>query len=182
MDYITMLCERCKKIEATIHLTEIIKDVKSEVHLCESCARDIGLNSKLSNFSLSVPEMLSFLEVNDVTDMDEGNRCMTCGMTFVQYTRQGKVGCADCYTQLDNSLNSVIRSYHGDKKHIGKIPAHVSVNHEPVRQEKVVVKRQSFQELQTRLQNAVMEERFEEAALLRDRIREETEREAHKGI
>jgi hypothetical protein len=43
--------------EATVHLTEIIKNVKSEVHLCEACARGIGLNSKLSNFSLTVPDM-----------------------------------------------------------------------------------------------------------------------------
>ena len=166
-----MLCERCKKEEASIHLTEIIKDVKSEVHLCETCAREIGLNSKLSNFSLSVPEMLSFLEVNEVSGNEqEDTACRMCGTTFMQYSRQGKLGCADCYTQLESSLAAVIRSYHGDRKHVGKMPVNYSSDEIENVVEKIDEEGLSIRELQERLQNAVMDERFEDAAVLRDRI------------
>src|SRR5512136_920682 len=99
-----MLCERCKNIEATIHLTEIIKDLKSELHLCENCAREIGLNSKLSNFSLSIPEMLSFLDVDEVDEYVNGSICRTCGLSFVDYSRESKLGCPDCYRYLGESL------------------------------------------------------------------------------
>ena len=118
-----MQCERCKNTEATIHLTEIIKDVKSEVHLCENCARGIGLNSKLSNFSLTIPEMLSFLDINEVEDYDDGSICKSCGLTFMNYSREGKLGCPDCYRYLSDSLKSVIFGYHGATKYLGKHPS-----------------------------------------------------------
>jgi protein arginine kinase activator len=165
-----MLCERCKKEEASIHLTEIIKDVKSEVHLCETCARDIGLNSKLSNFSLSVPEMLSFLEIDEVKGNEEQTMCKTCGLTFLQYSGNGKLGCPDCYTWLENPLSSVIKSYHGDRKHIGKAPRNFCNNETTGTVEKKIEQSMTVQELRTLLQNAVMEERYEEAAVLRDSI------------
>jgi len=166
-----MHCERCKKTDATIHLTEIIKDVKSEVHLCEECARDIGLNTKLSGFSLSVPEMLSFLEVNEVSPGEETGSCKMCGTRFVQYIKNGKLGCPDCYTYLEGSLESVIKSYHGNTIHVGKIPASFDEKkHEIVEHvESPVI---SLGEMQQKLDQAVTDERYEDAALLRDKIRQ----------
>src|SRR4030042_4582376 len=117
-----MICERCKNLEATIHLNEIIKDVKSEVHLCESCAREIGLNFKLSNFSLSIPEMLSFLDVSEIDEQASGGVCKNCGMSFMDYSREKQLGCPYCYQYLGDSLKSVIAGYHGAIRHIGKQP------------------------------------------------------------
>lgn len=172
MDFPIMLCERCKNIEATIHLTEIIKDVKSEVHLCESCAREIGLNSKLSNFSLSIPEMLSFLDVSEVDEFSAGSVCKSCGLSFMDYSRENKLGCSDCYGYLFDSLKSVIAGYHGATRHVGKQPsATVSIAPETyVRSTKTVTPKKSIEELKNLLSRAVYEERYEEAAQLRDRI------------
>ncbi len=166
-----MQCERCKKTEASIHLTEIIKDVKSEVHLCEECARDIGLNTKLTGFSLSVPEMLSFLEVNDVSPTEEAGICRICGTRFVQYMKEGKLGCSDCYHYLGESLTSVIKSYHGSIRHAGKIPVWFN---DRGQEEKRHVEPQniSIRDMQIKLDEAVIDERFEEAAVLRDKIRQ----------
>jgi len=167
-----MFCEICKKAEATIHLTEIIKDVKSEIHLCENCAREIGLNSKLSNFSISVPEMLTFLDVNDVEEKGDDTICRTCGLSFVDYSRNGKLGCQDCYRYLRDSLLSVIVSYHGEKRHVGKLPGNIcgsgSAVSAPVSGERAGY---TVAELRERLEKAVEEERYEDAAILRDRIR-----------
>ncbi len=169
-----MFCERCKNIEATIHLTEIIKDVKSELHLCENCAREIGLNSKLSNFSLSIPEMLSFLDIDEVDDYVNGSVCKSCGMSFVDYSRESKLGCPDCYRYLGESLKSVIAGYHGAVKHTGKHPNN-PVGITSITYEKTVVAanpKKSMEELKNLLNRAVADERYEEAALLRDKIRE----------
>ncbi len=165
-----MLCERCKNNEATIHLTEIIKDIKSELHLCEGCAREIGLNSKLSNFSLSIPEMLSFLDVEDVNEYVDTNLCKSCGFTFMDYQKTKKVGCPDCYLYLNDSLRPVITAYHGNLKHYGKIPVNmVKINKEEYEVEETVL---SENELKKKLDEAVLEERYEDAAVLRDRIKE----------
>jgi protein arginine kinase activator len=169
-----MLCERCKNIEATIHLTEIIKDVKSEVHLCESCAREIGLNSKLSSFSLSIPEMLSFLDVSEIDEYSAGSVCKSCGLSFMDFSRENKLGCPDCYEHLRDSLKSVIAGYHGATRHVGKhpsVPGSVATEAYPHPARPVTVKK-SIDELKNQLNRAVYEERYEEAAMLRDRINE----------
>jgi protein arginine kinase activator len=169
-----MQCERCKKSEATIHLTEIIKDVKSEVHLCESCARGIGLNSKLSNFSLSIPELLSFLDINEIEDSADGSMCKSCGITYLDFSREGKLGCPDCYLYLNDSLKSAILGYHGATRHIGKHP--INTGSDPRDQSlvniRVLSEKKSVNELKKQLDKAVFDERYEEAAVLRDRIRE----------
>jgi protein arginine kinase activator len=169
-----MFCERCKNIEATIHLTEIIKDVKSEVHLCENCAREIGLNSKLSNFSLSIPEMLSFLDVNEVDGYATGSVCKSCGVSFMDYSRENKLGCPDCYQYLGESLASIIAGYHGATRHTGKHPNNpTGIAAETfTKAARVVNMRKSVEELKGMLSRAVFEERYEEAAALRDKIRE----------
>jgi protein arginine kinase activator len=169
-----MFCERCKNIEATIHLTEIIKDVKSEVHLCENCAREIGLNSKLSNFSLSIPEMLSFLDINDVDEYVSGTVCNTCGISFADYRRESKLGCPDCYQYLGDSLKSVIAGYHGSVKHTGKHPNNPAITAPDAYNKAArMYTKKSTEELKSLLNRAVFEERYEEAAILRDKIREQ---------
>ena len=41
-----MLCQKCKKNSATVHLTDLIKGEKREKHLCESCAAEEGMAVK----------------------------------------------------------------------------------------------------------------------------------------
>jgi protein arginine kinase activator len=172
-----MLCERCKKEEATIHLTEIIQDTRSDVNLCEACAREIGLNSKLSKFSLSLPDIFSFIEMDEFANqkIEASPVCGVCGTTFETYARHGKLGCPDCYTYLSSVMGGIIKGYHGDKKHIGKAPraaalpelAEASAPH-PERSQRSAC---DVDELHEKLQDAVACERYEEAALLRDKIR-----------
>jgi len=168
-----MFCEKCKKTEATIHLSEVIKDMKSEIHLCESCAREVGLNTKISNFSLSLPEMLTFLNVDEVTDYKDGRHCPNCGSDFLEYKRDGKLGCPECYNNLSEFLAPVLAGYHGDKRHIGKFPV---FNNETDTSDKISKDNKSetdnASDLQAQLDSAVNEERYEEAAVLRDKIRE----------
>jgi len=159
-----------------VHLTEIIKNVKSEVHLCETCAREIGLNSKLANFNLTVPDMLSFLEVEEAGDLVDANRCRGCGYTFLDYKKTGKLGCPECYRYLRSSLDPVVASYHGEKRHVGKMPLNYIEMKAPVRvlpdkNIKVAEKTDAIADLKRKLAQAVEEERYEEAAVLRDQIR-----------
>jgi protein arginine kinase activator len=167
-----MLCERCQKRNATIHLTEIVKSVKSEVHLCEKCAREIGLNAKLSDFSLSVPDMLSFFNVEDVKNFHNSSICASCGLTFMEYKRHGKVGCTDCYTYLKKGLEKLILAYHGATTHVGKNPVHFVDDREEELEFFYEHEDESIIMLQEKLNGAIAEERYEDAAIIRDKIRE----------
>lgn len=168
-----MFCEKCKKRDATVHLTEVIKNVKSEIHLCEYCAKEFGLNSKLSNFTLSVPDMLTFLDIEEVGDVEDTNVCATCGLTYMGYKKSGKLGCSDCYQFLKSALDSIIFSYHGESKHIGKVPLSYISCESPKRallegSSDVMRGPENITELKRRLDTAVREERYEDAAKLRD--------------
>ncbi len=169
-----MLCDYCKKEEATIHLTEIIQDERNEIHLCEACASKTGLNSSLSGFTISLSDVLSFLNLDDRTDETEtpgaSPVCPVCGTSYSSYAKRGKVGCADCYASLSGPLSSVIKGYHEDRKHCGKIPEYRGCVQE---REKVQASEEKYEhpdELESLLREAVEAECYEEAAVLRDRI------------
>ncbi len=173
-----MKCEKCQKKDATIHLTEIIKDVKSEVHLCDECARRIGLNAKISGFTISLPEVISHLEPGEEGEKpvevgpEERIACMICGTSLAEYKRSRLLGCPDCYRYLGDSLTGTLASHHPDMYHVGKIPSNSQGFVEddiPVRI--LEEKEESLDQLRMSLRDAVMDERYEEAAVLRDHIR-----------
>jgi len=168
-----MYCDRCKKNEATIHLSEIMKDIKSEVHLCEHCAREVGLNTKISNFTLTLPEMLTFLNIDEVNDFQGKKRCATCGCDFIEYKTNGKLGCPDCYTFLADQLEPALVTFHGDARHCGKFPAfNASIQNESKLLQIKPKTPDEITRLQTELNDAVRDERYEDAAVIRDRIKE----------
>ena len=37
-----MLCEKCKKNEANVHISKNINGKTTDLHLCEGCARESG--------------------------------------------------------------------------------------------------------------------------------------------
>ncbi|MCL1864640.1 MAG: UvrB/UvrC motif-containing protein [Spirochaetes bacterium] len=168
-----MICERCKKNEASIHLSEVIKDMRSEIHLCENCANEVGLNAKISDFSISIPEMLTFMNIDEITDYKDGKFCTACGSSFIDYKRDKKLGCPECYSNMSEFITPVLTGYHGETRHIGKSPLYNEkvyyVNDE---QRNYSVNTKNAGDLQAQLDSAVNDERYEEAAILRDKIRE----------
>lgn len=170
-----MQCERCSKKEATVHLTEIIKGVKSEVHLCEACAKEIGLNSKLSNFSLAVPDFLSFLndEIQDArTSAGKKEQvCKRCGTRLRSVRKERRVGCALCYSYFRDSLSDLIGV--SPLEHKGRVPENridisTVAGHEAVSAGADA----EVSTLKSQLDEAVHNEEYEQAAVLRDKIRE----------
>jgi protein arginine kinase activator len=169
-----MKCERCSLEIATIHLTEIIKDSKSEVHLCEKCARDIGLNAKLSGFSISIPEMLTFLNKSDLEGVETGDRCKICGTGFFEYSKTGLIGCPQCYENIKQSIKPVAEGIHGSVIHKGKIPKYFINEESDVKSEEntsiIVEKTETLEDIKHLLEQAVLEENYENAAIYRDKI------------
>ena len=168
-----MLCERCENREATVHLTEINKGVKSEVHLCEECARTIGLNSKLSNFSLAIPDFLSFLneDTKEYHDQPEVVICKNCGLDIQTANKTRKVNCPYCYYFFSEKISALLGG--SDIRHTGRVPDNYTdftvhgTEHKP--------ERSSLNDvsiLKSRLDQAVENEEYEEAALLRDKIKD----------
>ena len=158
-----MLCELCKQSQATVHLTEIINDQMSELHLCEACANQKGAQVE-SHFGLA--DLLSGLADYGKTSEPEEvstKACASCGMTYDDFRKVGRLGCADCYATFKRSLGSLLKRIHGSPIHVGKSPARL------IKPSKMA--KSELLELKRKLEKAIVEEAFEEAARLRDQIR-----------
>jgi len=158
-----MLCDICGKKPATVHLTEIIDGQMNELHLCEDCAHQKSIQME-QQFGLS--ELLGGLAEFEKpsTDKEAANpQCPKCGLTFADFKKIGKLGCADCYRAFHRYLAPLLKRIHGSSAHCGKTPH---------RESKVSKRKPDLKELRLRLQKAIELEAFEEAARIRDQIKE----------
>ena len=157
-----MLCELCKQSQATVHLTEIVNEQMTELHLCEACANQKGAQVE-SHFGLS--DLLSGLaDFGKTQEPDEvvTKACLNCGMSYDDFRKVGRLGCAECYATFKRPLGSLLKRIHGSPIHLGKSPARLV---------KPAKAKSELAELKRKLEHAIGSEEFEEAARLRDQIR-----------
>lgn len=158
-----MLCDICKKNVATVHLTEIIDDQIAELHLCEACAREKSIQMEqqfgLSDLLAGLAEFSKQLEEEKEIKL----KCDNCGLSYDNFKKIGRLGCSLCYKVFSRNLSPLLKKIHGSNQHLGKFPKRVS---------KVLKTRLELQELKSKLQRAIQLEEFEEAAKIRDKIRE----------
>lgn len=160
-----MLCDICTKNPATVHLTEIVDDQMSELHLCEECARKKSSQME-SQFGLS--DLLAGLadfekpsEEKEIVSL----KCPNCGLTYKDFKKVGRFGCGECYTTFRKFLTPLLKRIHGSGMHCGKCPVKVTIG-------RTSKKKVDIQELRCRLQKAIEMEAYEEAAKIRDQIKE----------
>ncbi len=157
-----MLCCVCKQKEATVHLTQIDGEKMQKVDLCEDCAKEKGVNDP-SSFSLA--DMLVGLGVSQETEESSGGaelRCPQCGFTQADFKKAGRLGCAQCYETFYEGLEALLKSMHKGTRHKGKTP---------VSQRGSQGLRERISGLQKKLDRAVADEDFEQAAQLRDELK-----------
>lgn len=168
-----MLCDVCNKNPATVHLTEIVDDQTSELHLCEECARQKSSQME-QKFGLSdlLAGMAEFQKpVADGEKEEVKLKCPKCGLTYLDFKKIGRLGCGYCYTAFRKYLGPLLKSIHGSGQHVGKSPlkAAAAAVKAPGRKKAAPV---GLPELRLRLQKAIEAEEFEQAAKLRDQIRD----------
>jgi protein arginine kinase activator len=168
-----MLCDVCGKNPATVHLTEIVDNAMNELHLCEECARKKSQDME-QNFGLG--DLLGgMVDINKSEKDPEAakTKCPHCGLTYADFKKIGRLGCSECYIAFKKYLAPLLKRIHGSSQHVGKTPTKFA---------KGLKKKIDIQDLRSKLQRAVDQEQFEEAARLRDQIKElEKKAEESKG-
>ena len=159
------LCGECGEVPAAVHLTQIVDDVASVLHLCEKCAASHGVGQPSFPADGPLGDLLS-----KVTGVDEdaatgveGRICSFCGLAFTGFRQIGRLGCPHCYTTFDAYLKRLLRRIHGGVEHVGKVylPPDPTVSE----------RRRRLEGLRRKLRYAINTEDFERAAKLRDQIR-----------
>ena len=169
-----MICESCHQNSATVHLTEIVAKQKKEFHLCAECARERG------DFkgTFSVKEFVGGLAESskkkaaekagalvpkpDRPKLPDVGPCPACGISFEEFKRTGRLGCANDYEHFKKELLPLLEKIHGATQHTGRVPSRVG---ERADAQKVLAA------LRKDLSVAIQREEYERAAELRDKIK-----------
>ncbi len=177
-------CQLCHALPATTHLTEIRPDGgRDEVHICATCIAKHQLD--LTAAPPSVATLLAFKdalpEADDAVEAAADDpACASCGLVFSAYAANNILGCADCYTAFAEPFALLVARYHEASTHVGRGPANAASASPVTKTRKRTSKRgvpaintaERRQELEVLLLSAVTEERFEDAATLRDQLRQ----------
>jgi protein arginine kinase activator len=158
-----MLCSICKEREATVHLTQITGDKMQKVDLCEECSKNKGINDP-AGFNLA--DLLLGLGASQELEQAGGGveiKCSRCGFTQADFKKAGRLGCPECYKTFAEGLEGLLKSMHKGTRHVGKVP-------ESLRQNRDLSDR--LKALQKKLAKAIEDENFEQAAHLRDEIKQ----------
>ncbi len=166
-----MLCDICHKREATVHITEIINNKMTELHLCEECAKKKSFQME-QHFGLA--DLLAGLSDFE-TPIEETKKstlkCPNCGLTYEEFRKIGRLGCSKCYTTFESNLKPLLKRIHRATKHVGSAPVKETGKVKKT-QAKVKSEESEINKLKEAMQIAIDKEEFEKAAEIRDKIKE----------
>ena len=181
-----MLCDNCGKREADVRYSENINVVKKELHLCDICSEKLGITQEMS-FNLPTFDFSNFFSgffedfgepkfmplLNEVKQQ----KCDSCGTIFEDIINTGKYGCPNCYDVFQDKMDPILKRLQGANRHTGRL-GKVSDNHikfeekeNDTKQNNSNNKDRKLEKLENDLKQAIKEERYEDAAKLRDEIK-----------
>ena len=154
-----MKCQRCPKA-AALHITEVLtEDQIEELHLCEECAQKYLYEP--------TPSKQAGIMTGPSEEGEEPgsntHECTDCGLKFVDFRNSGRLGCPNDYNVFREELLPLLENIHGETKHVGKTPRRLPQQRQ---------KQAELIALRKQLVLAVNKEDYEEAARLRDLIRQ----------
>ena len=150
-----MLCEECGQRNAEVIMTTLIGGQSTTRHLCRECVKKYKAGDLQAVLAAVLSTMSEKQHTPEIT-------CPRCGETYAEFQKTGMLGCAECYRAFQKELTPLIARVQGRSQHAGRRP--------PVSEEEQALQSR-MEELRSRMEAAVAEENFEEAAQLRDEMR-----------
>lgn len=182
-----MLCERCKKNEATFYYHENVNGNEKTYSLCADCAAELekkGELKKPGSFgdlgawgglfgdmnetfgSLLDGDLFGSLfapsKTRQLAERSREKKCPLCGMTLSDFAREGKAGCPTCYDTFADELEPTIGRIHGKTTHVGRTP---------IKQREKKELRERIRALEAEQKEAIHAENYERAAEIRDELK-----------
>jgi protein arginine kinase activator len=156
-------CMFCNK-PATIHIEEIVNLKQRRAHLCERCARERNLLPDTPGPQIDLKALMSLLmppiqvaSESGSTGTDAG--CSKCGLSYAAFKAEGRLGCEHDYEVFRSILEPLLERIQRSVVHVGKTP--------------VAHRAAKIEGLRIQMKAAVAVEDYEQAARLRDLIRQQ---------
>ena len=177
LSFTSMDCTYCQGNKATCHLTKVVNGHVVEAHVCEKCIPELA-QPNVVDFDIwnavaklaakkGQPDLFKSIEPEPIEisvksllirpDLEESVKCPACGFTSDDLRKVGRLGCPNCYAVFADLLQDVFNDCQKGFIHIGKTPLRL-----------LEARRHLLEE---ELQQAVADERFEEAAALKEKLR-----------
>ncbi len=168
-----MLCCFCKQKEAKVHYSKVEGNKIQKLDMCEECAKQKGFDDPtayaLADLLLGLGATQEFEGATGGTEL----KCPKCGFSQTDLKKSGRLGCPECYNTFASGLENLLKSMHKGTRHVGKVPM-------AAQQTRDITER--IKSLQKRLDKAIQDENFEQAALLRDEIKQLKAQLAHGSL
>jgi protein arginine kinase activator len=156
-----MKCQKCTKA-ATLHITELVTEEQvEELHLCEECAHKYLYSPQQQKQNTKIGPLAQGDESDEPAMLNR--ECQVCGLKFVDFRNTGRLGCPHDYQAFREELTPLLENIHGETRHCGKTPRRLPQTKQ---------KESELVGLRKSLMQAVNKEAYEEAAKIRDRIRQ----------
>tara|TARA_R110002096_G_scaffold238581_8_gene430167 strand:+ start:1124 stop:1624 length:501 start_codon:yes stop_codon:yes gene_type:complete len=156
-----MECDVCHKDNATVFLTQVVEGQVQKVNLCDECAETKGVTDP-QGFNLA--ELLKGMgEKSTQSKSSRGTICPVCGFSQGDFKKTGRMGCSHCYVIFEAGVEGLLNAMHKGTSHLGKVPGQAP--------EEVKIDNQ-IGVLQKKLADSIENENYEEAALIRDQLRQ----------
>ena len=139
-----MICQNCRKNMATAWVTcYSSQGYPYSIALCDDCKRRLA-----------------------VDECTQG-KCKWCGATLGDLTTGKAEFCPECYSSFGEALSDHIKRLHGSDVHRGRRPkSRITFPDEETK----ATTRDMLDELKEKLSFAISDERYEDAAVIRDEI------------
>jgi protein arginine kinase activator len=160
-----MICQKCHKNMATMRYAEVIKGKVSDRMICQECYARIE-RGESPGFEIAGAAPSPNLHRGRFSRSDTVVRqdaCPTCGHDVQELLDRNVMGCSACYVHFSGQAEAQVRALQGSLQHRGKSPG-IHAGRERIRAD--------LQTKRALLRSAVQSEHYEDAADLRDEIRE----------
>jgi protein arginine kinase activator len=155
-----MLCDECKKNEATVSYQLYENGHYIKLNLCAECAKKKNLFD-YSSFHFIDSNLKSQNDISSKKKYLENKKCENCGLTFEDFRKIGKLGCSKCYRYFQEELKPILSRIHNSVQHIGK---------QPIGSSEKLKNFEEIKKLKEQLQQALAAENYEQAIIIRDKI------------
>ena len=183
-----MLCQRCQQRQATVFFSQTIGNQTTQAHLCEACAQEQtqgygGMSPFAFNpFSALSDFLNNFMNWNEgaIAEVNSGRagsvavdpqlQCPYCGYQLSTFRQNGRLGCTKCYESFKAALQPLISSIHGNVQHVDENTG-AKKSESPASTSKEAISSPEIKVLREKLKELITNEKFEDAARLRDQIK-----------
>lgn len=152
-----MKCSNCGKNTANITYQQNINGKVINLNLCEECAHKLGIFNSFDDIFSPMILDLDYILPEEV-------KCKKCGYTFSKYKSTGLFGCDECYNTFKNEIDNMLLRIQGKNRHVQRLNQRKSVVSKPKA-------KSELDTLKDELQQLIKDEKFEEAAVVRDKIK-----------